>query len=269
MKKYFYTDGVEKFGPFSFDELKQLNLTRETKIWYYGLEKWTLLSEIEELQHVTETIPPKLKSNELRNTTQEVKATVNPPSIKKNEKTKPKNKKGLKRIATGSVIIVFTIVIIYIIGNNKKENRLYQNISSSAFEANVDFDFYVKKFYRDIEVYGIFPKKPKETIIKFAKLNQLDDATHIHGISYGMNDDDRIEIYINPSTWERFNKPMSYYLMYHELSHDVLNVDDLDTLSINEGKLMFPAIASYENITMDDFIESSHELFEEIAKTQY
>jgi hypothetical protein len=80
-----------------------------------------------------------------------------------------------------------------------------------------------------------------------------------------MNNDDIIEIYINPSTWKSFNKPMRYFLMYHELSHDVLNVDDLSNLKVNEGKLMFPAISTYESKTMDDFIESSHELLEEIA----
>ena len=117
-------------------------------------------------------------------------------------------------------------------------------------------------------MFGIFPKKSKTTIIKFAKLDQLTNATHIHGLSYGMNDDDRIEIYINPSTWESFNKPMRYYLMYHELSHDVLNVDDLSNLTVNEGKLMFPEIASYEAKTMDDFIESSHDFFEEVASKQ-
>ena len=83
-----------------------------------------------------------------------------------------------------------------------------------------------------------------------------------------MNDDDKIEIYINPSTWDNFNKPMRYYLIYHELSHDVLNVEDMEDLPMNEGKLMFPAIATYESKTMDDFIESSHTLFEEVAAKQ-
>jgi len=92
MKKYFYTDGKEKFGPFSYDELKQLKLTRETRVWYYGLENWTILSEIEELQAITKAIPPKLKDNEPRNTTQKVNTAVKPPSIKKLEKTKLKDK---------------------------------------------------------------------------------------------------------------------------------------------------------------------------------
>jgi hypothetical protein len=51
--------------------------------------------------------------------------------------------------------------------------------------------------------------------------------------------------------------------MYHELSHDVLNLEDLPK---NEGKLMFPSIATYESKTMDDFIESSHVFFEEIMR---
>ena len=100
-------------------------------------------------------------------------------------------------------------------------------------------------------------------IIKFSKLDQLDNTKHIHGLSFGSGDDDRIEIYINPSTWEQFNKPMRYFLMYHELAHDVLNLDDLEPKSWNEGKLMYPAISSYENKNMDDFIESTHALFEE------
>lgn len=261
MKRYFYTDGKEKFGPFSFEELKQLSLTRETKIWYYGLENWKMLSEIEELQFLTKTIPPKLK----KNTIKEDKNTVKPPSVNNSYKPQHNNKRGLKRIAIISTIALFIIVSLHFIDNSQKEKKLYHKISSSAFDANVDFDFYVKKFYRDVEVFGIFPKKPKTTIIKFAKLDQLTNATHIHGVSYGMNDDDRIEIYINPSTWESFNKPMRYFLMYHELSHDVLNADDLKDIPSNEGKLMYPAIASYESKTMDDFIESSQELFMEIA----
>ncbi len=55
---------------------------------------------------------------------------------------------------------------------------------------------------------------------------------------------------------------MRYFLMYHELAHDVLNLDDLEAKSLNEGKLMYPAISSYENKNMDEFIENSHALFE-------
>lgn len=267
MKKYFYINGDKKLGPFTFDELKNQNLTRDTKVWFHGLVNWAKLSEIEELNSITKSIPPPLKISKL----EDVRIT---------NESKETHKKGnnlfqvLKNKAKGvSSTIIFTSIVTMlmitlissVIIKNYKENQLYLNISESSFDADEDFDFYVEKFYRDIEVYGIYPKKPKKTIIKFSKLDQLDDATHIHGISYGVNNDDIIEIYINPSTWKKFNKPMRYFLMYHELAHDVLNVYDLDNLSMYEGKLMFPALESYESKSMDDFIESSHALFEEIS----
>jgi hypothetical protein len=264
MKKYFYTNGVDKIGPFSFEELKEQNLSRETKVWSYGLDNWTPLSEIEDLKSLTNSIPPKLKTKKQDDiTTEPVKTTDN-----KIQKNPTKFSKKLKRIIIVSSIISLAVFIIFKTYNNQNNNKLYQEIAASAYETDEDFDFYVDKFYRDVAIYGLFPKKPKIKIIKFAKLDQVDNATHIHGLSVGMNDDDKIEIYINPTTWNKFNKPMRYLLMYHELSHDVLNVDDLEDLPSNEGKLMYPSIANYESKTMDDFIESSHELFEEITEKQ-
>jgi hypothetical protein len=145
---------------------------------------------------------------------------------------------------------------------------LYQEIVDSSFDTEEDFSFYIDKFYRDTEAFGLYPKKPKKTIVKFAKLDQISGVTHFHGISFGLGKDDLIEIYINPSTWKKFNKPKRYYLIYHELAHDVLNVEDLSNSELNIGKLMYPEIASYERITMDDFIEASHELFEQISGQQ-
>ena len=163
-----------------------------------------------------------------------------------------------------SIIVVIIISLFgYALIQNQSEVNQYNEIAANSYDSDEDFDMYVQKFYRDLEFYGIFPKKPKVQIIKFSKLDQLDNTTHIHGLSFGSGDDDRIEIYINPSTWKQFNKPMRYFLMYHELAHDVLNLDDLEPKSWNEGKLMYPAILSYETKNMDDFIESGHALFEE------
>lgn len=265
MRKYFYTDGVNKFGPFSKDELKSQKVHRSTKVWYYGLEKWTEMSEIIELNDITSTIPPELKSfNDLS------ESKIQKPEHKTKEKPilihpKPNKSKPLRWIIGIAVLVVISFVIFKLVQKQSQAN-LYKEIVANSYDGDVDFDIYVEKFYRDLEFYGIFPKKPKTTIIKFSRLDQLDNTTHIHGLSLGHNDDSRIEIYINPSSWQQFTKPMRYFLMYHELAHDVLNLDDLDNKPINEGKLMFPEISSYEKKNMDDFIESFHVLFEEHSK---
>ena len=266
-KKYFYTDGVEKFGPFSYRELKSKNLPREMNIWYYGLESWMPLSEIEEFDVDLKQAPNEFKPSKTPDIYRKNKIQGSI-SSKKYARNELNSGHKFNKVIPVFIIIILLIVVSFYTNNNSKENKLYQEISSSAYDADVDFDFYVKKFYRDLEVFGIFPKKPKTTIIKFAKFDHITDATHFHGVSCGVYDDDIIEIYINPSTWENFNKPKRYYLMYHELSHDVLNVKDLSDTPDNYGKLMYPILTSYESVTRDEVIEGSHELFDEVAAKQ-
>ena len=40
MKKYYYSDGVEKFGPFTLDELKNADIQSDTLMWSEGMEDW-------------------------------------------------------------------------------------------------------------------------------------------------------------------------------------------------------------------------------------
>ncbi len=40
MKKYYYSDGVEKYGPFSLEELKTYDIENDTLIWYEGMDDW-------------------------------------------------------------------------------------------------------------------------------------------------------------------------------------------------------------------------------------
>ena len=60
MTKYFYLDGDKKLGPFTKDELIDKNLNRDSRIWYYGLEEWTKLSDIAELKEIFSSLPPDL-----------------------------------------------------------------------------------------------------------------------------------------------------------------------------------------------------------------
>ena len=269
MDKYFYTDGKEKYGPYSIDELSGQPISRTTKVWCYGMDKWTELSQVSELSNVFNSIPPEL------NTTPSIgkeSSTVDPKTeTKPIQKIEPKSQpsKEIKKssIFSKRVIVIIVITIISLFGyaviQNQSEVNQYNEIAANSYDSDESFEVYVQKFYRDLEYYGIFPKKPKVQIIKFSKLDQLDNTTHIHGLSFGHSDDDRIEIYINPSSWEQFNKPMRYILMYHELAHDVLNLDDLEPEIRNEGKLMYPAISSYDYNNMDDFIVTYKKLFEE------
>jgi hypothetical protein len=58
MKKYFYTDGTNNFGPFTLEELKEKNITRETKVWFQELGDWKKAWEVPELNELFKLVPP-------------------------------------------------------------------------------------------------------------------------------------------------------------------------------------------------------------------
>jgi hypothetical protein len=58
MKKYFYTDGSNNFGPFTLEELQEKKITRETKVWFQELGEWKPAGEVPELTEIFKLVPP-------------------------------------------------------------------------------------------------------------------------------------------------------------------------------------------------------------------
>jgi uncharacterized membrane protein YhaH (DUF805 family) len=58
MKKYFYSNGQDKEGPVTLEELKQKDITPKTLIWYEGLDDWKEAKCVDELKEIFELSPP-------------------------------------------------------------------------------------------------------------------------------------------------------------------------------------------------------------------
>ena len=58
MKKYFLHNGADQQGPFDIDDLKAKNISRETPIWFDGINEWKTAGKIDELKSLFATIPP-------------------------------------------------------------------------------------------------------------------------------------------------------------------------------------------------------------------
>ncbi|WP_281631552.1 DUF4339 domain-containing protein [Flavobacterium luteolum] len=58
MREYYLHKGIQQEGPYTIDELKNKNITRQTSIWYEGLPEWTAGSNIEELSELFKVSPP-------------------------------------------------------------------------------------------------------------------------------------------------------------------------------------------------------------------
>jgi len=57
-RKYFYSNGIKEFGPFTLAELKENNLSWDTKIWYQGMEGWKIAAEVPEFKNYVPLPPP-------------------------------------------------------------------------------------------------------------------------------------------------------------------------------------------------------------------
>lgn len=75
MREYFLHQGNEQEGPFTIDELKNKNITKQTSIWYDGLPEWTVAGNIEELSLLFKVLPPEFKpAANIKSTTQSIAA---------------------------------------------------------------------------------------------------------------------------------------------------------------------------------------------------
>jgi len=64
MKKYFYLDGSDNLGPYTLEELKERNITRETKVWFQELGEWKPAGSLCELDELFKVIPPPINNYE-------------------------------------------------------------------------------------------------------------------------------------------------------------------------------------------------------------
>jgi hypothetical protein len=59
MIQYYYSDGLEKHGPYSLEELKAKKIGRKTLVWHHPREKWIPAEEYPELRDsLGEDAPP-------------------------------------------------------------------------------------------------------------------------------------------------------------------------------------------------------------------
>ena len=127
MKKYFYSNGQDKEGPFSIEELKIEDIKPDTLIWYEGLDDWTPAIDIEEVKLILELNPPDVSS------TDDIIIEINKNILDK-KSSKSTFTVGMKVASEGWIITGFIFALIggylgviigfnYAFGDYKKETK--------------------------------------------------------------------------------------------------------------------------------------------------
>ena len=236
MKDFYYQWNGENNGPYSFNEIVDKKLPKGTYVWYDGLDSWIPIENV--------------------------------PLFRESYKS---GKWGLwKAIGTsialcaGAVLFGFMFVANLEVETRMAELELKNKIAKIAYDdPSVDFQMYLDQFYKDLKYYNYTPKQPDNIIIRFAELSKIPETRSLAGVSLGCNKDYCIEIYIDPAVWLIANDTQRYWIMYHELAHDILNLDHVDKTQDNVGQLMYPEIP--ENYNMDNFKKAYHEAFSQFT----
>jgi uncharacterized membrane protein YhaH (DUF805 family) len=124
MKKYFYSNDNQKNGPYTFEELKNENIKKETLIWYEGLEDWTQASELVEMTSILELNPPELNQSFIENNISNI-PIIEAKNSKKSENIQ-KSKQGMfskpfsfdgriRRTEFGVSLIIYFIVYLFVL----------------------------------------------------------------------------------------------------------------------------------------------------------
>ena len=122
MKKFYIFINDEQIGPLNIEDLKQHKITKETKVWFEGLEDWKNANEIEELKSILISIPPPINSFASKPPTPKFEKNIE--SKIEEEEIEPKIlglKKNLFYGIVGGLIIILGLIYF---NNLQTENRI-------------------------------------------------------------------------------------------------------------------------------------------------
>ncbi len=130
-KFHIHTEGKDQ-GPFSITELKELRITRETKVWFEGAENWMDASEIEELKDIFKSIPPPFKKVEEI----EITKVVEPNLVNGNKYENPKNqsKKGKSTLIIIAVALLLGIGGLVFLNQQSKQAEIERQLEDQRIK---------------------------------------------------------------------------------------------------------------------------------------
>ena len=121
MKKYYYSsNGIDKNGPVTLEELKQIKIDPKTMVWFEGLDNWVNAEEINELNSLFTS--PKINLDKKKLNKKDSTSTV--------ANSKKKKRKWVLPIVILSLII-FSGTVRFVLKSN---NSVVQEISVEKIE---------------------------------------------------------------------------------------------------------------------------------------
>ncbi len=156
-KKYFIAEDDEQKGPFSFNELQEMGISKTTLIWKEGFDDWNEAGKVEKLQVLLKITPPKLPKidgeKKKKDKTLNVNLALGKPKSKIELKEKELAKEKLKTSIANTILYYLknSFIAIVLMGAFL---FIYSYFVNSDDAYNVQDPRVVENYYRIFTIFG-------------------------------------------------------------------------------------------------------------------
>jgi len=162
---------------------------------------------------------------------------------------------GRNTFGYNNLVVPMLYVEISTIGNDSE--KIYSDINNKYLINDKDMreintyqiNEMISMFIDDCEINGIQINKNQNIRSEFIELEG-----QTVGVAYAINDDENIVVAIDPVKWKNTPFATKWYIIYHELGHDILNLRHGDG-----GKMMFNFVN--RKYTWEEFLEDKNYMF--------
>src|ERR1051325_8908101 len=166
MQKYFLHVNNKQQGPFSLEELKQKNISKDAPVWFEGQPDWKPAGEITELKALFTAVPPPFSKKE---ESSQNKGSINPAP---NPLKKPKS---IEWHITRAGIVLLVLLVVFI-----TLKALDHHPPGSGSSTTADPQTYQQKVMTVEEIERADPAKFLEAGGRYNE-NFWGDAMKVHG----------------------------------------------------------------------------------------
>lgn len=162
-------------------------------------------------------------------------------------------------------LLFFGLVILFFWSFSYQEQKKMNDFLNKISKSKVYHDPMIDEIYFDFLSLSRFNIDEQDVSIKQVKfpfvfnwMGMVDvesnsDLFHdAIGFASGMDDDSKIEIYLNHSDWNSMDYSSKKKLLYHELLHDCYNIEHTD----NSCDIMYERLHSCSNEDLDNNLRS-------------
>jgi hypothetical protein len=145
------------------------------------------------------------------------------------------------------------------------ENYISELFKVSTYNIEDMIVFFIKDLKKELNEYAItnkakidskkvfFLETNLDKLLIKATFEEMDESKL--AVSYGINNDKNVIVKVNPLSWSEASNQKKWYIIYHELGHDILNFNH------GEGdKMMFNFVD--KKYSWQDFYEDRKKMFD-------